>query len=240
MDEISIELFIIHWLPVHIKNKILFYLVESPLSKREQCFVQFFRFGNKTYNTRSNKNIEKFLPFRNEMFKRIIEIPYNTMYKIYIPKESRNDFIYFRKVMKTFVSDIDVMRIKNNKHMLIVKPGGTRKIIKSKFLDLENLIGIKYINETELANFPCGLLHNERETIMACYKPYNNGYTRKYALHTEMNYQPISISPLQMLWRIRRGIVSMREKKEMAKINQINGRSKLKTNDDYIKAFMKL
>ena len=50
----------------------------------------------------------------------------------------------------------------------------------------------------------------------------------------------ISESPLQMLWRIKWEKMSMKEMKELAKINQIEGKSKLNIPADYIAAFMKL
>ena len=43
-----------------------------------------------------------------------------------------------------------------------------------------------------------------------------------------------------MLWRIRCGHTLMKDLKELAKINKIPGRSKLKTRYDYVVAFMAL
>ena len=240
MDKISLEVFISQWLPVQVKNKILFYLLKTPHSKGEEAQFHFFRFGEKTYNTHSEQTIEKFLPFRNEKFKRKFLNPITTIYKDYIPKESRNDFLNFKKSMESFVTEMDSIRMKHNKLMQIIKPSGRRKIIESKHLDMTNLRSFKYTNEIEIGNFPCGTIQMRKEVIMAYFKPYNNGYKRKHVLHSDIDYKFISISPLQFLWRIRQGLVSVKEKRELAKINQIAGRSKLKTNDDYIAAFMKL
>ena len=48
------------------------------------------------------------------------------------------------------------------------------------------------------------------------------------------------VSPLNFLWKIRDDIITMKEIKLVATQNKIKGRSKLKTREDYIKAFMKL
>ena len=142
--------------------------------------------------------------------------------------------------MESFVTETASIRMKRNKLMQIIKPSGRRKIIESKHLDMTNLRRFEYTNEIEIGNFPCGTIQMRKEVIMAYFKPYNNGYKRIHVLHSDIGYKFISISPLQFLWRIRQGLVSVKEKRELAKINQIAGRSKLKTNDDYIAAFMKL
>lgn len=240
MNKISLEVFISQWLPVQVKNKILFYLLKTPHSKGEEAHIHFFRFGEKIYNTHSEQTIEKFLPFRNEDFLKNIINPEITIFKNCVPAELKNQFLNFKKSMKSSVSETDSIRMKNNKYMQIVKCDGTRKTIESARLGMNNLTSFKYVNETEIGNFPCGLLQSEREIIIAHFKPYNNGYTPKYTLHSDINYKIISISPLQFLWRIHNGLISVKEKRELAKINQIVGRSKLKTNEDYIKAFMKL
>ena len=240
MNKVSLEVFISQWLPIHVKNKILFYLLKTPHSKGEEARIQFFRFGEKTYDTHSKQTIERFLPFRNEKFKQKFSNPMTTIYNNYIPEESRNDFLNFKKSMKSYVSEMDSIRMKNNNCMQIIKPSGTQKIIESKHLDMTNLRSFKYTNEIEIGNFPCGIIQMRKEVIMAYFKPYHNGYKRKHVLHSDIDYKIISISPLQFLWRIRQGFVSVKEKRELAKINQIAGRSKLKTNDDYIAAFMKL
>ena len=240
MNKVSLEVFISQWLPIQVKNKILFYLLKTPHSKGEEARIQFFRFGEKTYNTHSKQTIERFLPFRNEDLKKSIINPVITIHKDYIPKESRNDVLNFKKYMKSFVTEMDLLRMKNNKYMHILKSDGKLKIIESKRIDMNNLRSFRYTNVMEIGNFHYGLFQSEKETIMAYFKPYNNGYKRKHVLHSDVNFRIISISPLQFLWRIRQGLVSVKEKRELAKINQIAGRSKLKTNDDYIAAFMKL
>ena len=135
---------------------------------------------------------------------------------------------------------MDTIRMKNNKHIQLVKAGKERKVIESKCLDMNNLRSVEYINEMVFGNFPCGLIQSEKETIVAHYKPYNNGCSRNHLIHSDITCKIISISPLQMLWRIHDGLVTVKEKRELVKINRISGRSKLKTNDDYIRAFLKL
>ena len=230
MNKISLDNFISQWLPVQIKNKILFYLLKSPHSMNKYTLIPFFRFGEKTYNTQSNQNMGGFLPFRNEEFQK----------NIIIPKEPISDFIKFQKIMKSFICKMDTTNMKSNKYMEIVNVRGNMKTVESKYLGVNELKSIEYTNEMEIENLRCGLLRSEKEVIMTHYKPYNNGYSQRFLLYSDSNYKIISISPLQMLWRIRHGLVSVKEKKELATINQISGRSKLKTNDDYLKAFMKL
>ena len=240
MNKVSPEVFISQWLPSHIKNKILFYLFKSPHSKGGQVITGTFHFGEKSYKVTSKQNIERFLPFRNDDFKRNIVDPKNTMSKYYVHNESRNDFLIFQKVMKSFVYEMDTIRMKNNKHMQLVKAGKELKQIESKSLDTNNLRSVEYINEMVFGNFPCGLIQSEKETIVAHYKPYNNGCSRNHLIHSDITCKIISISPLQMLWRIHDGLVTVKEKRELAKINRISGRSKLKTNADYIRAFLEL
>jgi len=47
-------------------------------------------------------------------------------------------------------------------------------------------------------------------------------------------------SPLNFLWKIRDYKITMKEIKLVSTQNKIKGRSKFKTREDYIKAFMKL
>ena len=116
MNKISLEVFISQWLPIQIKNKILFYLLKTPHSKGEEAHIHFFRFGEKTYNTHSGQTVERFLPFRNEEFKRNFSNPITTIYKNLPIPESRNDFLNFKKSMKSYVSEMDSIRIKNNNY----------------------------------------------------------------------------------------------------------------------------
>lgn len=136
--------------------------------------------------------------------------------------------------MRTLANELDLLKIKNTGNMVITKQNGRRKIIDCKHIDLKDVKSFKYTNFTGLSNISYGLILSEEETLYVYYTPYNNGYSRKYALHTDTNCHAITISPLQMLWRIKCGLVSMNSLKELAKINKIKGRSKLKTQKDYI------
>ena len=240
MNKISAEKFISDYLPESIQNKIFHYAVESPISKQNEYNNHFFNFGGERYNTKTTNSLENFLPFRKDEFYKKSKIPKTTIFNIHVSKNIENNFILFKKVMKTNVTNEDIVKIKNTGHMLITKQNGRRRIIECKYLDIENVKKFKYVNSIELSNFPVGLFLSENETIYVYYTPYNNGCSRKYALHNDKKFHSISISPLQMLWRINYGLITMKELIEYAKINKIKGRSKLKSRDDYVKAFMKL
>ena len=73
--------------------------------------------------------------------------------------------------------------MKNTGHMVITRQNGRRKIIECRHLNPKSVKSFEYINSMELANFPCGLLLSEKETLYAYYTPYSNGFSRKYALY---------------------------------------------------------
>jgi hypothetical protein len=112
--------------------------------------------------------------------------------------------------------------------------------MNSKNVDTDTIHSIEYVNKTEITNLPCGLVLNEQHLIYASHLLYNSNEKSIYSLYNKSGYTTISVSPLQMLWRIRRGEMLLKEMKELAKINKISGRSKLTTRQDYINAFIRL
>ena len=183
MTTITVEEFIKDWIPEHIKNKILHYAIESPLLKETAGERHLFRFGEKIYNTNSTNCLENFLPFRNHEFYKKIKHPSTTIFNIHVPRESRHDFIVIKKVMKTHTNELDIIKMKNTGHMVITRQNGRRKIIECRHLNPKSVKSFEYINSMELANFPCGLLLSEKETLYAYYTPYSNGFSRKYTLY---------------------------------------------------------
>ena len=240
MDNISTETFIKNWIPKHIKNKILLYLLESIFTEKKSCRNHLFKFGKNTYNTKRKEYLENFLPFRQDELYVKIKNPDYTIFNLNVPTDAISQFLSFKKVMKSIVQEKDILKMKNIRTMAISEETGRKTIIDYKNIDIKSTKMFKYVNMMELGEFPCGLILSEKEVLYIYYEPYNNGNNRKYALYTDSKYREISISPLQMLWRIKCGGVTIKELKNLAKINKIHGRSKLKTRTDFIQAFMKL
>uniref|UniRef100_A0A6C0L2C5 Uncharacterized protein n=1 Tax=viral metagenome TaxID=1070528 RepID=A0A6C0L2C5_9ZZZZ len=237
MDNISTETFIKNWIPKHIKNKILFYLLESIFTKKNS-YNHTFKFGINIYNTKRREYLENFLPFRqDELYVKIKNTA--NIFNFNVPDDSIPQ-LSFKKVMKSIVHEKDILKMKKVRNMAITDEAGRKTIIDYKNIDIKNAKMFKYVKMMEFGEFPCGLILREKEELYIYYEPYNNGNSRKYALYTDSNYREISISPLQMLWRIKYGGITIKALKNLAKINKIDGRSKLKTRNDFIQTFMKL
>lgn len=247
MESITVKQFIAFWIPEHIQNKILQYLLESIVDDKYQ--IVSFRFGDKKYSTKTTKYLKNFLPFRKEGFVVRNNLP---SYTIFNSINQYNQNFCTRKRMMTFITENDISKIKKFqkevKNTVIGSPNALlnkdkdciRTYTNSKNVNTDTIHSIEYVNKTELVNFNCGLILNEQQLIYAYHSLYNNNEKSKFSLYNKSNYTHVSISPLQMLWRIRCGQMLMKEMKEFAKINKIVGRSKLKTRHDYIVAFMAL
>lgn len=240
MESITVKQFIAFWIPRHVKNKILQYLLESILDDKFQ--IASFRFGDKKYSTNVDRHLKRFLPFRKES----LLIDYND------PSYTTRQNIVIRKTMTTFVTEDDISKIKTFQHeiknTIVGSPDallkrdndGIRTYMNLKLVYTDTLHSIGYANKTELVNFHCGLILNEQQLIYAYHSLYENVIKSKYLLYNKSTSVIVSVSPLQMLWRIRCGQMLMKDMKELARANKIVGRSKLTTRADYIAAFMKL
>ena len=244
MESITVKQFIAFWIPNHIKNKILQYLLESIVDDKYQ--IVSFRFGDKKYSTKTTKYLKNFLPFRKEGFVVRKNLP---SYTVFNSINQCNQNFCTRKRMMTFITENDISKIKNfvkemNSKMrssrLEKDPDKIRTYTNSKNVNTDTIHSVEYVNKTELVNFNCCLTLNEQQLIYAYHSLYNNGAKSKFSLYNKSFYKIVSISPVQMLWRIRCGHALMKDLKELAKINKIVGRSKLKTRHDYIVAFMAL
>ena len=232
---ITIEQFIAFWIPKHLQNKILQYLLESILDNK---FTNIsFRFANRRFSPKTMQFLRNCIPFRNDYF----IVKYKQGYK------QGNQSLFVKKTMKTYVSKKDILNIKktqsaiiNIPYHLLYRDEVIRTYEISKNIDTNTLRSFEYVNIIKIADFHLGLILNERQTIYANHSPYNNGYDRKYSISNKTKYKVISVSPLQMIWRIKCGEILMKELKKLAKINKIPGRSKLNTREDYINAFIKL
>ena len=243
MESITVKQFIAFWIPEHIKNKILQYLLESILDDKYQ--IVSFRFGRKRYSTKTTKYLKNFLPFRKEGFVVQNNLP---SYTIFNSINQCNQNFCTKKRMVTFIKENDIsilktfvnkMKSKMASSRLEKDPDKIRSYINSENINTDTIHSIEYINKTELVNFNCGLILNEQQLIYE-YNLLYNGEKLKHYLYNKSYYRVVSVSPIQMLWRIRCEKILMKDLKELAKINKIVGRSKLKTRDDYIVAFMKL
>lgn len=239
MENIALQQFISNVLPEEIKNKIFLFAQECILTKNETKRIETFIIGTKRYNTKKDCILDNSLPFRDDEISYKVKNPDITLYKFEVPASVKHHFIRFKKKMTTHLTKKDIAKLRETKYITFENRKAIKKIVDIKHI-IREIKSLKYVNEIEISDNPFGLLISIKETIYAYYPPYNNGYSRKYAIYNELHYYIASISPLQMLWRIHRGLVSMIQLRELAKINKIPGRSKLKTKKDYIKAFMKL
>jgi len=242
MESITVNQFIAFWTPNHIKNKILQYLLVSILNDEYQIIL--FRFGDKKYSTTNPKYLKKFLPFRKDSFILKYNIP---LYSIFNSVNQPRQNVCAIKTMTTFVSENDISKIdlfiKEMKSKMVASekdPDNIRTYINSKNVYTKTIHSFKYINKMEIVNLATGLILNEHQLIYASHLLDNTGRKSRFALYKNAKNSILSISPLQMLWRISCGWVVMKDLKELAKINKIKGRSKLVSHADYITAFMKL
>lgn len=247
MDSITINQFIAFWIPKKIQNKILQYLLESILD--DKCQIVSFRFGDKKYSTKTTKYLKNFLPFRKEAFVIRNQLPLYTMFN---SVNQYNQNICAKKRMLTIIKENDISLLKqfraemNSKIIssrLETDPDKIRSYINSKNVNTNTIHSIEYINKTELVNFNSGLVLNEQQIIYAYHTLRsfcNDSEKSKYSLYNKSKHSVISVSPVQLLWRISCGQIYMKDLKNLAKINKIPGRSKLKTRYDYVVAFMAL
>ena len=240
MNRVTLQQFMRDFAPEEIKKKIFLFAQESILTKNNPKRIEFFRIGEKNYSTAQDRLLKNFIPFRQNEIYHKVENPKMTLYNFEVPKDRGKDFIRFKKKITTYLTKKDIDIIRNSKPMVFTKKGGFERVVYINHSDLKNIKSLQFVNKLEISNFDCGLLISEKETMYECYAPYNNGCSRKYAIYDETNFCFATVSPLQMLWRIKRGLVKMVRLKEMARVNKIPGRTKLNTRDDYIKAFMNL
>lgn len=224
MESITLSKFINEWLPDHIKKKIFHYASEI------NDYPRVFKIGGNRYSVKSTNYLGNFLPFRDKGFK-----------KENLSHSPRLQCVYLSKKMKTFMNKSDISHMRHVGKLEINKQNGQVNIIDSKCLDLESIQYFEYTNITELETFSYGLYTRQAEEVWVYHEPYENGALRKYNIHNN-RVSPILLatSPLQMLWQIYYGHVSIETLTELSRVNQIRERSKLKTRKDFIKAFMKL
>ena len=226
MKNITLTVFINEWLPEAIRNKIFQYACECRHLKHT-CRDHVFKMGGKRYSVMSTYYLGGFLPYRTDGFK--------------TENHSQRTCASFTKIMKTIVNKNDILKMKSVGKLDITRRNGSVNTIEYEKLDTTYIQYFEYTNITELENFSYGLYLRQVETLWVYHYPYNNGAVRRCNIHNDIT-PPILVSftPLQMLWRINHGIISIENLKELSRINQINGRSKLKTRKDFIIAFMKL
>ena len=163
MDNISIEIFIKNWIPNHIKQKILFYLLESIFTKKNYCIHRLFKFGKNIYNTKRREYLENFLPFRQDELYVKIKNPAHTIFSLNVPTDSIPQFLSFKKVMKSILQEKDIVKMKNVRTMAISEQTGRKTIIDYKNIDIKSTKNFKYVNMMELGEFPCGLILSEKQ-----------------------------------------------------------------------------
>ena len=247
MESLTINQFIAFWIPIHIKNKILQYLLNSILDDKYKTIL--FRFYDKTYSTRTIEYLKNFLPFRKDSY----SIKYNSFgqsyntYPLTIPQY--HESLNIKKKMNTLLRENDIPKIinlrkqfqKEIKNMALNKETDEiRALVHSKNIDTNTLYSLEYVNKTTLENFNCGLILSEQRLIYAHHSLYESGIKSRFALYNKSLYTVVSISPLQLLWRIKFRQIQLKELKKLVKINKIVGRSEFKTHEDYITAFLAL
>ena len=222
MESITVNQFIAFWIPEHLKNKILQYLLESILDDKYQ--IVSFRFGDKKYSTKNPQYLKEFLPFRKDSFILKYNIP---LYSIFNSVNQHRQNVCAKKRMTTIVSEDDISKIdffvKEMKSKIAGSrvekdPDKIRTYINSKNVYTKTIRYFEYINKMEIVNFNTGLILNEHQLIYACHLLYDTGTNSRFALYNNPKNTILSISPLQMLWRIRCGQMFMKDLKEFARV----------------------
>ena len=224
MKDIDINTFVNQYLPLHVKNKIMHYTIKSIYNQKKYLLEdKNIILFNKRYNTKTSRSYN-FLPFKNDYIQIYREI---MRYPLGINREPHM-ILNIRKIIKTNISTDQ-----SELYMAI----GRFMYLKNNPYILNNVKNILYENVTSINDHNHGL---KRELVHKVYIFYNK---KKNVLISESTrYSYLHVSPLQFLWRIYFNLYGTKlyELKQLARINKIKGRSKLKTRLDYINAFMKL
>lgn len=230
MKDIDIRTFVNEYVPSHIKNKIMHYAIKSIYNEQKYLLEhKNITLFNKKYNTK-NRISYSYLPFNNDyiqIYREIIKKPLGRNREPHV-------ILNIRKRIKTYIS---------NNQSELYKAIGRFMYLKSKNSSnpspyvLNNVNNILYENVISLNEHNYGLNRELKHTI---YIIYNKNHKKILSKSSQNVY--LHVNPLQFLWRIYFDFqgTKLYQLRELATINKIKGRSKLKTRLDYINAFMKL
>lgn len=218
--------FVKNYLPPHIKNKIMQYAIKSIMNIRKYLLEnKKMSIMDCIYNTKNKVCI------------------YNLPFKIDYISIGANFFVY-DKLNELIISRTITKNISRNQKELYYSIGCMlhNNIIKSSNINIyKNINKINYINKIIITENEYGIKRINHNYVLLI---YNRGFKRKimetYNTYGKSNKIYLCVSPLNFLWKIRDGIITMKELKLLASQNKIKGRSKLKTRQDYINVFMKL
>lgn len=255
MEDICLYDFIKKWVTPGIKWKILSYLLSREELKINNIPEHNYSFSRNVlpgrverFHTGKKKYLYYYFPFQNDKTKITRWNPCPEYVKNTLKRQ--NSVLKISKTTTTKITPENIKRIKdkmqNKDHYWeypeIIISWYTKKNISLDFckLDIENATHFEYKNCTELQENKEGLFWNLVQNIIIVYPPHNNGCRRQYNIYFNIYYHSLTISPLHFLWRIKHQKINLSHLKEIASLNQIKGRSKLKTYKDYLQVFTKL
>lgn len=214
------------------------YALHSTIGINKQPIL--FEFGTRKYNTKHDKYLQEMLPFRQDHIHKTICHPSKTMYNIDILHQARHQFVSFSKTMNTYTHNRNMTRIPTKDFIELDTDDNSTIKISLNGINVKEAKMVQYVNDTEIGNYSNGLNISKKQIIFIYYEPYNNGHERRFAIYINKHTSNLSISPLQMLWKIKKEEITLKELRKLSTMNKIAGRSKLKTYSDYLHAFMKL
>ena len=220
MKDMDVCLFVKNYLPPHIKNKIMHYTIKSIYNQKTYLLGdKKIKILNNFYNTKNKLCIYN-LP---------LEINY-----IRIHRRNKiinmNNLLTITKTITTYISENQTEMYNAIGYMYINKNSDCKLY--------EKLNCIKYINKTTIEDDLTGTILHYNNYIELNY--IRQTYKGNKNVLNSVNSKILYITPLNLLWKIKNYKISLKEIKLIASQNKIKGRSKLKTRQDYIKAFIKL
>ena len=255
-DSIAIEEFIKKWLPSEVRWTIMSYLLSCDVfnnsSNKEEEIYSFSRDtlpgGSDRYETKNGGYLYYYFPFQNDETKKLKFHPcpdYWGLSEFMKPYVCFNGTITIKKKTKTIITKSNIMRIKDkqnndNPFWEYLKGYKYKNVLDFRTIVLKDATHFEYNNDTQIRESKEGTVWSQKQNILIVYPDYNIGCARKSSIYTNTYYHQLYVSPLQFLWKIRHNTINKCKLKKIASINKIEGRSKLKTSQDYIKAFMKL
>ena len=226
MKDIDIREFVNQYIPSHIKNKIMHYTIKSIYNQRKSLLEnQKIEIKGKLYNTNRGICIYN-LPLEINYIKFI-------MAKATVDKKKMNHLLLtITKTITTNISENQNEMCPALGHMYINKKS---RAFCNIYL---NLNYIKYVNKTTIDTHLTGTTVRYNNFIELIYK--KNIHRGNKIMFSSVSTKELNTTPLNFLWKIKNCQISMTDIKLLASQNKIKGRSKLKSRQDYINAFMKL
>lgn len=228
-------------MPSHIINKYEFYEFENKqiLATPSMQYIRVYRDAN-----RPSKITKEAIPFRKDKIQKSTTVITTKTIENYNYEPNHLlhviGTLFICKTVTTYITNGVLKSIKDNSYYIMNNKHIKDFVKISNTVNLKSAIKIEYISNTGIYDDLYGTFLWKENIIFIYYKPYNNGDDRRYAIYTKRTISTLSVSPLQMLWRIKQKYITIKKLNELTTSNKIVGRSKLRKRLEYINVFMKL